>query len=295
MCDCCFLRLWLACSTTNPLQTTRRLNPGLLDNNQTIVEDTQPTFSSPSSTPSSCSTRYWENRLIFDSCFNPYDNGSFIENFTQVQGPLDSFPGGYLHLFAAAMPSGLKPVGDMPGLLKEDDLLAIKLELYKLPASKRNFVVSSSLLSYSSSSSSSSSKNLSSSDFLFGLAAIWYDRDSKRIWVPENTVKNWYAHEGSETSAQQPQNKRTRDPQKQFEEFWMRFVKSWEYCCLRWGYAPDMQKVSSSFQLCFRDRDGNGSSSSQGSSAFSDSPTSSPSPSSSEKGWTMVEDDSASS
>jgi hypothetical protein len=241
------------------------------------MEDTQPTSSSTSST---CSTRYWENRLIFDACFNPYDNGSFIENFAQVQDQEGSFPGGYLHLFAAAVPSALKPVGDMPGLLNEEDVLAIKLALYTLPASKRNFVVSSSLLSFSSSSSSPSSEyssNLSSDEFLYRLAAIWYDRDSKRIWVPENTVSNWYARE----SATAQQKQRT-DPQKQFEEFWMRFVKSWQYCCTRWGHAVDIQKVSS-FQLCFRDCDNN----SHGFSAFSDSNASSPA---SEQGWTMVED-----
>ena len=221
----------------------------------------------------SCSTRYWENRLIFDSCFNPYDNGSFIENFSQIQtvsqhefACCNSFPGGYLDLFAAAIPSDLQIIGDMPGLLREEDLSAIKLQLYKLPASRRNFVVSSSLLSCPASS------ELSSSEFLHGMASLWYDRDSKQIWVPENTLTNWYARE-SESGLQKQENKRTSDPQ-QFEEFWLRLVKSWEYCCLRWRYVPDIQKVlSSSTQLCFRDRE-----------------NSIGSPASSDKGWTMIDD-----
>lgn len=246
------------------------MNPGLLDDNkknsQLIVEDT--------TQQTSCSTRYWENRLIFDSCFNPNDNGSFIENFTQIQKFTEnetachnSFPGGYLDLFAAAMPSELKIIGDMPGFLREEDLLAIKLQLYKLPASRRDFVVSSSFLSCSASS------DLYSSEFLYRMATIWYDRDSKQIWVPEDTLTNWYARK-SASDQQKQQRKRASDPQKQFEEFWLRLVKSWEYCCRRWGYAPDVQKVlSSSTQLCFRDRE-----------------DSTASPSSTDKGWTMIED-----
>lgn len=266
------------------------MNPGLLDNHknnndQTILEDTQPT---------SCSTRYWKNRLIFDSCFNPYDSGSFIENFTQIQNfnqtetaYCNSFPGGYLDLFAAAMPSKLKFIGEIAVFLREEDLLAIKLQLYKLPASKRNFVVSASLLSCSSSS------NLGSSEFLYRLASIWYDRDSKLIWVPDNTLTNWYTHESELAHAQQQKQRSTGDPQKRFDEFWLRLVKSWEYCCLRWGYTPNIQKVLSySTQLCFRDRDDNKDS--HGLSAFSDSMVSSPSPSS-EKGWTMIGIGSASS
>ncbi|KAF5014855.1 hypothetical protein F66182_14019, partial [Fusarium sp. NRRL 66182] len=57
-------------------------------------------------------------QLIFDSCFNPYDNGSFIENFSQIQtvsqhefACCNSFPGGYLDLFAAAIPSDLQIIG----------------------------------------------------------------------------------------------------------------------------------------------------------------------------------------
>jgi hypothetical protein len=256
------------------------LNPGLLDPNQISGDQSLPT----SSATSSCSTRYWENRLIFDACFNPYDNGSFIENIDQVQSQDGSFPGGYLHLFAAAVPSKFEPMQGLPVTLTEDDLLAIKLGLCRLPASKRNVVLSCSY-SFFSSSNASSTDNIR-----YDMAAIWYNRDTKRIWVAGNTVSNWYARE-SET-AQRTQQQRT-DPVKNFEEFWMGFVKRWECRRRKLGYAVDIQKVSS-FQLSFRDRDNNNSNDLQnrGLPAFSDSTTSSPS---SEKGWTMIEDDGASS
>lgn len=187
------------------------------------------------------------------------------------------------------MPSELKPIGYMPGILKDEDMLAIKFQLYELPASKRNFVASSSFLPTSSFSSSS---NLDDRDFIYHTAAIWYNRDTKRIWVPENTVKNWYARQ-SETA--QLQEYPPKDAQKQFEEFWEKLVKSWKTCCTGWDHPFDFQKVlSSPFQLCFRDRGGNTDNNTQSPSAFLDPIASSPS-SSSEKEWTMIESGSASS
>ncbi|KUL84089.1 hypothetical protein ZTR_07425 [Talaromyces verruculosus] len=268
-----------------------QLNPGLLDNSEQDMEEDQSVHQSSSSSSSSCSTRYWENRMIFDACFNPYDNGNFIENCAEVQNHSGVFPGGYRHLFAATVPSGSRPI---PKLMEDgwdvDYFVAIRLGLSKL------------LLFDDNGSSSTTAAAAGGDDFFFNDLTedrIWFSPENQHVWVADNTLSGWYAHQseaGQRMKRQRQLEKRIRgdsnnstDPQTKFEEFWAGFVKRWLRVAQLMENDVNMEKISPfKQQLCFRHR-GNGSDNANGhgSSAFSDSTVSSPA---SDKGWTMVGD-----
>ncbi|KAF3396850.1 hypothetical protein DPV78_007870 [Talaromyces pinophilus] len=264
-----------------------QLNPGLLDNSEQNMEEDQSLHESSSS----CSTRYWENRVIFDTCFNPYDNGNFIENCAEVQNHSGVFPGGYRHLFAATVPSGSRPISKlMEDGWDVDYFVAIRLELSKL-------------LLFDNNGNSSTAAASSGDDFFFNDLTedkIWFSPENRHVWVADNTLSGWYAHQseaGQRMKRQRQPEKRIRggsnnstEPQKKFEEFWAGFVKRWLRLAQLTENDVNMEKISPfQQQLCLRHRDSSSNNANgHGLSAFSDSSTV-PSPAS-DKEWIMVGD-----